>query len=107
MSASEAGRRIVCAALRHPIDHDLIITGPRHFDPIMRSQIRAWTLAASVLADEMNAQWRCAQQGFVDQWGAFLTRTEAWTVAMAAGQVIRRVGGDERDGGTLFSENLY
>lgn len=46
-------------------------------------------------------------QGFVDQRGVFLTRTEAWSIALAAGQIIRRVGGNDTDGGTLYSENLY
>lgn len=47
------------------------------------------------------------EQGFIDQHGAFMSRREAWEVAEAAGQIIRRVGGDEADGGTLYSENLY
>jgi hypothetical protein len=46
-------------------------------------------------------------QGFLDQHGVFLSRTEAWKVAEAAGQILRRVGGDDANGGTLFSENLY
>lgn len=46
-------------------------------------------------------------QGFIDQFGAFMSRTEAWKVAEAAGQIIRRVDGDAVDGGTLYSENLY
>jgi hypothetical protein len=33
-----------------------------------------------------------------------MTREEAFEVASAAGQIIRRVGGDD---GKLFSENLY
>ena len=44
------------------------------------------------------------KQGFVDQFGTFLTREEAWKVAIEAHQIIRRVGGDE---GRLYSENLY
>ena len=43
-------------------------------------------------------------QGFIDQRGNFLTREEAWIVAEASGQIIRRVGGD---GKKLYSENLY
>lgn len=46
-------------------------------------------------------------QGFIDQRGTFMTREEAWKVAVESGQIKRRVGGDERNGGTLYSENLY
>lgn len=46
-------------------------------------------------------------QGFVGNRGQFLTREEAWKVALDAGQIIRRVGDDDRNGGTLYSENLY
>jgi hypothetical protein len=44
------------------------------------------------------------EQGFIDQHGVFMTREEAWIVAEAACQIIRRVGGD---GARLYSENLY
>jgi len=44
------------------------------------------------------------EQGFVDQHGEFMTREEAHKVAIEAGQIIRRCGGDEE---RLFSENLY
>lgn len=81
-------RRIVCAAIRD--GHGSIICGPRHWDKICRSTKHdAW------------------EQGFVDQRGEFLTREEAWKVAEAAGQILRRVGGDSINGGRLFSENLY
>jgi len=43
-------------------------------------------------------------QGFVTNKGEFLTREEAWIIALAEGQIIRRCGGD---GEKLFSENLY
>lgn len=80
-------RMIVCAALRRG---ETIICGPRHWDSICRGTSKdGW------------------EQGFVDQRGVFLTREEAWYVALAAGQIIRRVGGDTIKGGRLFSENLY
>jgi hypothetical protein len=44
------------------------------------------------------------RQGFLDNKGIFLTREEAHTVAKAAGQIVRRVGGDAN---RLYSENLY
>lgn len=86
-------RRVVCAANRLGGD---IICAPRHFDPTMRAQIRVHP--AGVQA------WAASEQGFVDQWGAFMGREEALEVARAAGQILRRCGGDETQ---LFSENLY
>lgn len=86
-------QRVVCAAIRHADGR--IIAGPRHFDSIMHGQIQACGPANAFLN---------ADQVFLDQWGNFLTRDEAWEVAMAAGQILKRVGGDN---GKLFSENLY
>jgi hypothetical protein len=78
-------RVVVCAALRNV--HGTIICGPRHWDSICRGTSKdGW------------------EQGFVDQRGVFMTREEAWKVAEAAMQIIRRCGGD---GERLFSENLY
>lgn len=55
----------------------------------------------------MNMRNIKSEAGFVDNFGNFLTRTEAWKVAEAAGQILYRVGGDTANGGTLYSENLY
>ena len=46
-------------------------------------------------------------QGFVDQYGEFFDRCEAWKIAEREGQILRRCGGDGAKGGTLYSENLY
>ena len=87
------GRRVVCAANRNPKTQDMIL-GARHFDSLMREAAGA----------RMSGY---TEQGFIDQRGVFMSRTEAWSVAAAAGQIIRRCGGDDADGGTLYSENLY
>jgi len=97
-------RVIVCAAMRKG---EIIVAGARHFDSVMRSQIKVMMLAIG------SASW---EQGFIDQYGNFLTRQEAWKVADKAGQ-IRRPTGFEKDfnprkanvgdEGLLFSENLY
>jgi hypothetical protein len=42
--------------------------------------------------------------GFMTDTGRFVDREEAHTIAKAAGQIVRRCGGDE---GTLYSENLW
>lgn len=85
-------QRVVCAAIQN--DAGYIVCGPRHYDHIMREQI------INGLQDFSARN----EQGFVDQFGKFLTREEAYKVAVAAGQIVRRCGGDE---GTLYSENLY
>lgn len=88
-------RRVVCAAVLYP--DGFIALGPRHFDATMHKQID----------DDRSKLHHAAAQGFIDQWGAFMDRREAWQVAQAAGQVLFRCGGDETNGGTLYSENLY
>lgn len=47
-------------------------------------------------------------QGFVDQWGVYMTREEAYQVAEAAGQIIYPAAcGAGLDGPKLYSEGLY
>lgn len=84
-------QRIVCAAIADGEEH--VICSVRHFDLRMHAQI----------ADSKHF-WGRAVQGFIDNRGEFLTREQAFKVAMEAGQIIDRCGGDE---GKLFSENLY
>jgi hypothetical protein len=92
-------RRIVCAANKDI--SGMIVLGVRHFDEHMLKVLKLAKLPRFSLIG--------VQQGFIDQRGVFLSREEAWLVAEAAGQIIRRVGGDmSADGvGKLFSENLY
>ena len=84
-------RRIVCAAMRKG---GRVITGARHFDKVMRSQMNA---------TEGILWWKDCDQGFIDQYGDFMTREEAWIVAENQGQIFREVSTP----GLLFSENLY
>lgn len=49
-------------------------------------------------------------QGFIDQFGVFMNRNEAWDVALAAGQIryIESWNYRPSEGGyVLYSENLY
>lgn len=89
--------RIICAANRHKTTHDILL-GIRHWDTFMQCERK------HLLDPGKNADW---EQGFIDRMGYFHHRTEAWKIAVEAGQIIRRCGGDEADGGTLYSENLY
>lgn len=91
--------RIVCAANRHPFAATMLL-GARHFDKPMLEQL-------SLLKSNTNLGAGGWEQGFINQKGEFLSRTAAWKAAEAAGQIIRRVGGDTANGGTLYSENLY
>jgi hypothetical protein len=84
-------RIVVCAANRQRFT-GMIAIGPRHYDETMRQN-----MTGGGWGDP-------AEQGFIDQWGEFMTREEAWKVAEAAGQIRYRCGGD---GKKLFSENLY
>lgn len=88
-------RRIAAAANRYG---GYIVVGARHHDIMMQMQMMAigyeklWEFAGGRDNEE---------QGFIDQWGIFLTRKEAWVVAEAAGQIRTYEFGH----GTLFSEN--
>jgi hypothetical protein len=88
-------RVVVCAANKWS---ETIVTGARHFDSIMHSQI------ARMFKYQLPPTPGRWQQGFIDQYGVFMDRREAWQVAEAAGQIVYRCGGD---GEKLFSENLY
>jgi|SRR5690606_4933875 len=85
----EAFRRIVCAAIRHR-ETGAKICGARHHNCLH-----------SPLCFGFQSEW---EQGFVDQFHKFLTREEAWDIALRQNQIARRCGGDD---GKLFSENLY
>jgi len=87
-------RRVVCAALAYK---DILILGARHFDHTMINQISSNDKAPFVAG-------KAWEQGFINTWGEFLTREEAWIVAEHNNQIIKRVGGDDKK---LFSENLY
>ena len=90
-------RRVVCAACRSS-KSGAIVLGPRHMDAVMRVHVHLTPNHDFHDFDE---------QGFIDQWGIYMNRQEAWKVAEAANQILYRCGGDEAKGGTLYSENLY
>ena len=93
-------RVVVCAANRIDCEFGEIICGARHFDQIMRKQI-----ANKIY---LNPEKRGAdyEQGFIDQWGLFMTRKEALAVAIAANQInMRRPKTSPKD--QLFSEDIY
>jgi hypothetical protein len=86
-------RRIVCAAWKHNQTGRVILC-IRHGCPFVydNQDVRGG-----------NSLWKGkAKSGFVDQYGKFWDREDAWKIAEAAGQ-IRNVNIK----GMLFSENLY
>lgn len=100
---------IVSAAVKvefenHSENKVLILCAPRHWDLTMR--------AIGEMIPKFVFTRTATSQGFVDQFGNFLTREEAWIIAEKNDQIKYRVGGDQviKDGktvGRLFSENLY
>lgn len=88
-------QRIVCAAIKMP--DGTIVCGPRHFDDIMRNQLMRNQLV-------WNPEWNKAEQGFVTQYGVFLTREKAYEIAEKNGQIVNNTG---YKGNKLFSEHLY
>lgn len=70
-----------------------LIVGNRHFCPIMQLTMDKMGL------DDFSSHSIIEEQGFVDQWGIYMSRQEAWDVAKAAGQ-IKRVYTE----GVLYSE---
>ena len=94
-------RVVVCAANRfYEPEWDIynIIIGARHHDQLMNNQI-------TNLIELKNSCYP-SEQGFIDQWGVFMNRSEALIVATEAGQInVRRPKGFPLD--KLFSEDLY
>lgn len=89
---SNLPRRVVCAANRFEDGH--IILGIRHWSPDMH---------LSAVLQGYDARTK-HEQGFVDQFGAFLTRQEAFKIALSQGQYRPY---DPYNIGTLYSEDLY
>lgn len=97
--------RIVCAANRITIQvgeeqKQFVVAGARHHDCVMNPII-----IALVGGDRDKILEK--EQGFIDQFGQYHTRHEAWAIAEANNQIVRRCGGDGADKFGLFSENLY
>lgn len=93
MSDELSPPRIVCAANRFP--DGTVVASARHHDRVMNLAIIA-----------LDAKGK-SEQGFIDQHGQWYNRQEAWHIAVANGQIVKTVGGNESKGGTLYSENLY
>lgn len=93
-------RRVVCSAIR-AADGELLL-GIRHYSADMHRQIAKRT-------DGEKFKHRLDQdQGFVDQFGVFMTREEAYVVAYTERQIVYPEScGEGLDGQKLYSEGLY
>ena len=97
-------RRVVCAANRCGA---ILLIAPRHWDETMHKQYEALSNYAGGIPPSHKFE-----QGFINTWGEFLTRQEAWVVAVDNNQILRFVGNQDesdlyRNDVKLFSENLY
>lgn len=93
-------RRVVCAAIRST--KGKLLLGIRHYSADMQTQL-------AVRHDSEEFVHRLDEdQGFVDQHGVFMSREEAYQVALAAGQIrYPEACGQGLDGPKLYSEGLY
>jgi 3'-phosphoadenosine 5'-phosphosulfate sulfotransferase (PAPS reductase)/FAD synthetase len=78
---------------------DVIITGARHYDKVMRAQLNAFSEDSQVRMMNRGE----VIQGFIDNRGDFHDREDALVIALAANQ-IRFKHQPEHE---LFSEDLY
>jgi hypothetical protein len=94
-------RRVVCAAIR-AADGTLLL-GIRHYSADMYRQIDM-RLDGNKFMHRMDED-----QGFVDQHGVFMSRSEAYRVALATGQLVypEACGSGLDDEHKLYSEGLY
>lgn len=87
-----ANRIVVCAACRIG---KITLAGARHFDMTMHSQLEAMNIPRDEIGN--------TEQGFIDQFGVFMTREEAFILATAKGQLKDSPNVPN----VLFSEDLY
>lgn len=96
---TDAHVHIVCAACKK---NGFIVTSPRHFDSIMRSQMEVYH-QANDFDSSYHVGWK---EGFVDQFCRFYSREEAMQVVEGFKQPwnLGRNGGSNEK---LYSEGLY
>lgn len=97
--------RIVCAANKYLIEYspdeieELVIAGARHWDSVMRG---VWESLDEYLVSCIDRNKE--EEGFIDQFGNFYTRKEAYKIAKENNQLVRELGFENDE---LFSEHLY
>lgn len=91
---------IVSAANRYG---DIVLCAPRHSGPAMFQNIMAF--GGMMFLHNWAGDENC-EQGFVDQYGTFYDREEAYIIAKRNKQIISNNGRGTTPG-MLFSEDLY
>lgn len=88
---------IVCAANR--VKDGTILAGVRHWDNIM------YGVAKRLYDSDRSVFGIDTEQGFIDQYGRFYNRKDAYDIVQKSGQPFNQ----ERNGiiGELYSEGLY
>ncbi len=89
---------VVCAAIKFDY-YTVFLIGVRHWDSLMHSQFDSFF-------GDLGGKPKGEVQGFIDQYGKFLTREEAMAMVKSNGQAFDL----ERNGGSddkLYSEGLY
>lgn len=94
-------QRVVCAANRNK-HTGVIILGARHWDMPMRAMVKG---SDDEFDTDFDKTWLDAEQGFIDQWGNFLTREAAYVIAERMDQLKGK--GAPHTPGRLYSEDLY
>jgi hypothetical protein len=80
----------------------LLVAGARHCDRVMGDVTYALQARHGTIPGYQ--PFVTEDQGFIDQFGIYWTREEAWTIAEYQGQIVKRMGWLT---GRLHSENLY
>ena len=96
MTNEKSERRVVCAAIR--AEDGSLLLGIRHYSSDMHKQIGMRYDGRLFL--HRNGD----DQGFVDQHGVYMTRREAYDVALKADQIIRMEACLREE---LYSEGIY
>jgi hypothetical protein len=87
---------VVCAACRV---YGVVFCGARHWDKVMGKQLDAMS------SEYRETMPRNEEQGFINQFGEFLTREEAMRIVKENGQPFDKDrNGDDKE---LYSEGLY
>lgn len=100
VSGAAKCRYVVASACRY--GGLITAVGSRHFSPAMCAQLNAIREEKLIDLDNKGK----AEQGFIDQHDVFMTREEAWEVAITSGQLnSKRYKGNSF--GSLHSEDLW
>ena len=98
VSKHHVNDRFIVSAANKLGDTGVILVGTRHWDSLMNAQWKALKQHEPF----KSVSHENIEQGFVDRQRNFLTREEAYNLAIETGQEM--IG---EDWGELFSENLY